>query len=116
MARVKRLPVVGVLLAVTAAFLGTTVQTAVKPVVVEITVVRGKVQGGTKRPTVAKGRVVRFVVRTDAGEGVHLHGYEIKKTPVARKPTVIQFTARIQGRFELELHHPDVLLAQLTVR
>ena len=89
---------------------------APKPVVVAITVVRGKVQGGAKRPSVKKGQVVKLVVRTDAGTEIHLHGYEIEKVPVRGKPTVIQFTARIQGRFELELHEPDVLLAQLTVR
>ncbi len=89
---------------------------AVKPVVVPITVVKGKVQGGAKRPTVKKGQLVRFVIRTDAGTEVHFHGYEIERTPVKGKPTVIQFTARLQGRFELELHSPDVLLAELTVR
>lgn len=89
---------------------------AVKPVVIPITVVKGKVQGGAKRPSVKKGQVVRIVVRTDAGEEIHLHGYDIEKTPVKGKPTVIQFTAKIQGRFELELHAPDVLLAELSVR
>jgi hypothetical protein len=89
---------------------------ATKPVVIPITVVKGKVQGGAKRPSVKKGRVVRIVVRTDAGTEIHLHGYDIEKTPVRGKPTVIQFTAKIQGRFELELHSPDVLLAEISVR
>ena len=31
-------------------------------------------------------------------------------------PTVIQFVAKVPGRFELELHPMDVLLAQLTVK
>ena len=47
---------------------------------------------------------------------MHLHCYEIEKTPKKGVPTVIQFVAKIPGRFELELHHPDALLAQLTVR
>lgn len=89
---------------------------AKKPVVVQISVTRGKVQGGVKRPSVRKGALVRFVVRTDAGSEVHFHGYEIERAPVRGKPTVIQFTAKLQGRFELELHDPDVLLAELTVR
>jgi hypothetical protein len=65
---------------------------------------------------VKKGRVVRFVVRTDAGKELHLHGYDIEKTPRLGKTTVIQFTARIPGRFELELHSPNALLADLTVQ
>ncbi|MSO96015.1 MAG: hypothetical protein EXQ81_09545 [Thermoleophilia bacterium] len=87
-----------------------------KPVVIQINVVNGKVMGGIKRPSVKKGRTVRFVIRTNAGTGVHLHGYDIEKTPKKGTPTVIQFVAKVPGRFEFELHHPDVLLAQLTVR
>lgn len=89
---------------------------AKKPIVVSITVVKGKVQGGAKRPSVRKGDLVRFVVRTDAGSEIHFHGYELERKPVRGKPSVIQFTARLQGRFELELHDPDVLLAELSVR
>ncbi len=90
--------------------------TAVKPVLIQISVVNGKVIGGIKRPSVKKGRTVRFVIRTNAGTDVHLHGYDIEKTPKKGTPTEIQFVARVSGRFELELHHPDALLAQLTVR
>ena len=102
--------------ALAAASLVATAAGAAKPTVIPITVVKGKVKGGAKRPTVKKGQLVRFVIRTDAGTEVHFHGYEIERVPVKGKPTVIQFTARIQGRFELELHSPDVLLAELTVR
>ena len=94
----------------------TATPTVVTPVVVQITVVNGKVIGGIKRPSVKKGRTVRFVIRTNAGTDVHLHGYDIEKTPKKGVPTVMQFVAKIPGRFELELHHPDALLAQLTVR
>lgn len=89
---------------------------AVKPVVIPITVVNGRPVGGIKRPSVKKGRTVRFVIRTNAGTEVHLHGYDIEKTPKKGVPTVLQFVAKLPGRFELELHGPDVLLAQLTVR
>ena len=47
---------------------------------------------------------------------VHLHGYNIEKTVKKGVPTVIQFVAKVQGRFELELHPTDALLAQLTVQ
>ena len=89
---------------------------AVKPVVISLTVVNGRPVGGIKRPSVKKGQTVRFVIRTNAGTEIHLHGYDIEKKPRKGVPTVIQFVAKIPGRFELELHHPDALLAQLTVR
>lgn len=88
---------------------------APKPTTVTITVVKGRPVGGIKRPTVKKGTVVRFVVRADRGESVHLHGYDVDKPVRPGKPTVIQLVARIPGRFELELHAPDSLLARLTV-
>jgi hypothetical protein len=90
--------------------------TVVKPVVISVAVVNGRTVGGIKRPSVEKGQTVRFVIRTNAGTEIHLHGYNIEKKPRKEVPTVIQFVARVPGRFELELHHPDALLAQLTVR
>ncbi|MGL6278609.1 MAG: hypothetical protein ACRC50_03540 [Gaiella sp.] len=89
---------------------------APKPTTVTITVVKGRPVGGIKRPSVKKGTVVRFVVRADRGEYVHLHGYDVERAVRAGRPTVIQVATTIPGRFELELHEPDALLAQLTVR
>ena len=99
-----------------AATAATATPNVTKPVVIQINVVNGRPIGGIKRPSVKKGRLVRFVIRTNAGTEVHLHGYDIEKTPKKGVPTVIQFVAKLPGRFELELHHPDALLAQLTVR
>lgn len=86
------------------------------PTVVKIAVVKGRPVGGIKRPTVAKGAVVRFVVVADRGESVHLHGYGVEKPVRPGRPVVLQVVAKIPGRFELELHEPDSLLARLTVR
>ncbi len=99
----------------TAAVAGTAAVNA-KPVVIQIKAVDGKPVKGIKRPSVKKGRTVRFVIWTNVGTELHLHGYDIEKVPRKGKLTVIQFVAKVPGRFELELHHPDVLLAQLTVR
>jgi hypothetical protein len=76
----------------------------------------GRPQGGIERPTIDKGTKVVLVVDTDAGEEVHLHGYNIEKPVTPGKPLRIPFTATLPGRFELELHHPDVVLAVLEVR
>ncbi len=95
---------------------GTTASAAVKPVVISITAVNGRPVGGIKRPTVKKGQTVRIVVRTNVGTQVHLHGYNIEKNIKKGVPTVIQFVAKVQGRFALELHPMDAVLAQLTVK
>jgi len=94
----------------------TTDTTAATPTTIAIVVKKGRPQGGIKRPTIEKGDKVVVVVRTDAGEEVHLHGYDIEKPVTAGEPVRIPFTANLPGRFELELHHPDALLAVIEVR
>ena len=88
-----------------------------KPSVRTVTIVirQGRPQGGIKTYTVKKGEKVALVVRSDAGESVHLHGYWLEKPIVAGSPTRIAFTAKTPGRFEIELHHPDAVLGTLQV-
>jgi hypothetical protein len=87
-----------------------------KPRTIVIVVDQGRPRGGIKRPALAKGEKVVLVVRADAGEDVHLHGYDIERPVTPGKPVRIPLTANLPGRFELELHHPDALLAVLEVR
>jgi ABC-type glycerol-3-phosphate transport system substrate-binding protein len=96
----------------------TTTQTApaAQAKVITIRVVGGVPQGGIQRPTIAQGDKVVLVVRTDSGEAVHLHGYNIEKEIVPGTPVRLPFTANIAGRFEVELHPTDTLLAVLEVK
>ena len=94
----------------------TTTTPAPEAKVITVNVVKGVPKGGIQRPTVDKGDKVVLVVRTDAGEELHLHGYDIEKTVTPGTPVRIPFTANLPGRFELELHHPDALLAVIEVR
>jgi hypothetical protein len=102
----------------TAAAETTTETTPATPRATTIVIVvdNGRPRGGIERPTLQKGDKVVLVVRTDAGEEVHLHGYDIEKPVTPGTPVRIPFTANLPGRFELELHHPDALLAVLEVR
>ncbi len=95
---------------------GATPVTTPPPVSISIRVVKGHPVGGVVRPTVKRNALVRLVVRTDVGREVHVHGYDLEKKVVRGRPTVFLFRARIAGRFEVELHRPDTLLAELTVR
>jgi hypothetical protein len=96
--------------------LAATASATVKPVTITITAVNGRPVGGIQRPTVKKGETIRIVVKTNIGTQVHLHGYNIEKSIRKGVPTVIQFVAKVQGRFALELHPMDAELAQLTVK
>jgi ABC-type glycerol-3-phosphate transport system substrate-binding protein len=84
--------------------------------VITIRVVGGRPQGGIQRPTIGQGDNVVLVIRADSGDAVHLHGYNIEKEIVPGKPLRLPFTANIAGRFELELHPTDTLLAVLEVK
>jgi ABC-type glycerol-3-phosphate transport system substrate-binding protein len=83
---------------------------------VTIRVVGGVPQGGIARPKVKKGERIVFVVNADAGEEVHVHGYDVEREVTPGKPVRLPVTATIPGRFEVELHHPDAVLAVLTVQ
>ena len=93
-----------------------TTPTGPKPTTVSIRVVGGVPQGGIRRPKVTQGDRVVIVVRSDAGEAVHVHGYAVDRAITAGKPVQLAFTATIPGRFEVELHHPDAVLAVVEVR
>ena len=92
-----------------------TTPAAPKPTTVAIRVVGGVPQGGIARPKVKKGDQVVIVIRSDAGESVHVHGYDVERTITPGKPVRLPLTATIPGRFEVEMHHPDAVLAVLTV-
>jgi ABC-type glycerol-3-phosphate transport system substrate-binding protein len=98
----------------------TTETTATTPAaeakVITVNVVKGRPTGGIQRPTVDKGDKVVLVVRTDSGEAVHLHGYDIEKDVVPGKALRMPFTANIAGRFEVELHPTDALIAVIEVK
>jgi hypothetical protein len=66
--------------------------------------------------TYTQGDAVRFQVRSDHDDEVHVHGYDIEKPVRAGKPLTIAFKATINGIFEIELHHPDTQIGRLTVQ
>jgi hypothetical protein len=86
------------------------------PRTIVIVVDQGRPRGGIKRPKLEQGEKVVLVVRADAGEALHIHGYDVEKPITPGEPLRVPLTATIPGRFEVELHHPDSLLAVLEVR
>lgn len=73
-------------------------------------------QGTTRKLTYTQGDRVTFRVRADQDDEIHVHGYDIERELQGGKTTTISFPARINGVFEIELHHADVQLATLTVQ
>jgi FtsP/CotA-like multicopper oxidase with cupredoxin domain len=80
----------------------------------------GQVVGGPAEISVTKGDRVRIVVSADAPDDIHLHGYDIEKPAEPGKPARFNFTADIEGIFEIESHVAedagrDPLVGKLTV-
>lgn len=93
----------------------TTTPEAEKPTLVRIVVVGGAPQGGIVRTTVDEGDQVVLVVRSDAADEIHLHGYDISRDVAAGGTVRIAFTATLPGRFEVELEERGTQIADLTV-
>jgi hypothetical protein len=76
----------------------------------------GRVVGGIRRAEVEQGERVRFVVRADLSDEVHLHGYDISRRIRPGAPTLIVFRATDVGQFEVELEERHIQLAEIEVR
>ena len=63
----------------------------------------------------SEGDTVRFRVRSDEPEEVHVHGYDIKKDLEAGQTATMSFKATITGIFEVEFEHSAEQIAELRV-
>jgi FtsP/CotA-like multicopper oxidase with cupredoxin domain len=91
-----------------------------EPEITRIQMRDGSVVGGAKDIEVTRGDTVRIVVTSDAPDEIHLHGYDITRTPEPGKPARFQFRADAEGAFEIESHVAedaglDPLVARLVV-
>jgi hypothetical protein len=90
--------------------------TPAQPKAVVLVVDQGRPRGGIKRPKLEQGARIVLVIRSDLGKAVHVHGYKVDRPIRPGTPLRIPLTLTVAGRFEVELHDPDALLAVLEVR
>ena len=62
-----------------------------------------------------QGDTVRFRVRSDGDEEIHVHGYDLEEAVPAGKATTVSFPAEITGIFEIEFHGSGELIGELRV-
>jgi heme/copper-type cytochrome/quinol oxidase subunit 2 len=62
-----------------------------------------------------QGEQVRFRVRSDVADHVHVHGYDLMKDVTPGKTITFSFPAEITGIFEIELEDRGEEIAQLRV-
>jgi plastocyanin len=76
----------------------------------------GQVVSGPELIKVSMGDTVVINAESNSNDELHLHGYDKKILLEANKPAAISFTANQTGRFELELHKADKVIATLEVQ
>jgi hypothetical protein len=86
-----------------------------KPAVERIVVEGGEPRGGVKELSFKSGDRVRFAVKSDVADEVHVHGYDIKKDVAAGGSVRFSFPASIEGVFEVELEGRKEQIAELRV-
>jgi hypothetical protein len=81
-----------------------------------IVVVRnGKPVGGIKKMEYRKGERVRFVVRSDVADEIHVHSYDRLREVRAGGSVRFDFPADLEGVFEIELEQRKEQIAELRV-
>jgi FtsP/CotA-like multicopper oxidase with cupredoxin domain len=91
-----------------------------QPSVTRIQIQGGEVVGGAPSIEVEQGEPVRIVVAADAPDEIHLHGYDLTREAAPGAPARFNFTADLEGVFEIESHTAedaglDPLVARLLV-
>jgi hypothetical protein len=92
-----------------------TATSAPEPEIQTVRVVNGKPQGGVKTLSFKKDDQVRFKVRSDTADEIHVHGYDLKQDVEAGGSVQFAFKGDIEGRFEVELENAGVQIANLEV-
>ena len=71
--------------------------------------------GKVRTLTFDEGDTIRFRVRSDTAEEIHVHGYDITKEIPANKIATVSFKASITGIFEVEFHGSGTQIGELKV-
>jgi heme/copper-type cytochrome/quinol oxidase subunit 2 len=72
-------------------------------------------QGTVTKLRFKQGETVRFRVRANIADEVHVHGYDLMKDIEPGKTVTFSFPADITGIFEIELENAGEQIAQLRV-
>jgi hypothetical protein len=80
-----------------------------------IRVVGGKPAGGIQKLSFTKGDSIRFRVRSDVADEIHVHGYDFHKDVPAGGAVTFSFPAKIEGVFVVELENRGEQIGELRV-
>ena len=92
--------------------------TAPTPGVTTITIelADGKVSPNGSRINLTKGETFVLDITSDRDDQVHVHGFDKAIGVKAGQHLTVEMTADRTGRYEVESHHPELLIAVLQIR
>lgn len=76
----------------------------------------GQPVGGASTLEVNQDDEVTIEITSDTDIGAHLHGYDIEDEAVPGQTATMSFTADTTGRFPIEVHGTEVVIAYLEVQ
>lgn len=86
-----------------------------EPEIDTIVVRDGAPVGGVQELEYDAGEEIRFRVRSNTADEVHVHGYDVRKEVPAGGSATLAFPADIEGIFEAELHGSGQQIAEIRV-
>ncbi len=87
----------------------------VEPSIPAVVVRNGKPVDGVAELEFEAGERVRFQVRSNRADELHVHGYDVERELPAGRPVLIEFPATLEGVFEAELHASGEQVAELRI-
>lgn len=81
-----------------------------------ITLAKGRVEPNGERVNLNRGDTVRLQISSDRDDEIHVHGVDRTVQVKAGEPVSADFVVEQTGRYEIESHHPELLIAVLQVR
>lgn len=90
-------------------------RTAPEPSIATIVLRNGSPVGGAQELTYDAGDRIRFRVRSDVSDEIHVHGYDVTQAVPAGGSATFAFPAEIEGIFEVESHEGEEQIAELRV-
>ena len=85
------------------------------PVIPTVKFVNGAPQGGVLSIVVEEGERIRFNVKSDVADEVHVHGFDITEDVAAGGTAKLNFSADFTGIFEAEMEAAGVPVAELQI-
>jgi hypothetical protein len=86
-----------------------------RPAIETIVVRDGAPVGGAAELEYDAGEQVRFRVRSNVADEIHIHGYDVLEKIPAGGSATVSFPADLEGIYEVELHGSGELIAELRI-